>query len=158
MIRPTLESETAMLQEIARGTGVFKPHEIEMLAVVLKEHHEIYVHQGYQAVNFEVDGRTVGFAYFAPTPMTDRTWHLHWIVVEKQTHSKGIGSKLLKYVEDHVAAAGSRLLLIETSSLPSYEPTRKFYLKHAYKQAAQIPDFYADGDDQIIFHKRIARE
>lgn len=156
MIRPTLVSETAMLQEIARGTGVFKPHEIEMLAEVLKEYHEIYIRQGHQAVNFEINGKTIGFAYFAPTWMTDRTWHLHWIFVEKQTHAKGIGTKLLKYAEDHVAQAGGRQLLIETSSLPSYEPTRKFYLKHGYKQAAQIPDFYADGDDQIIFHKRLS--
>src|SRR5258708_9631376 len=111
MIRPTLDSETAMLQEIARGTGVFKPHEIDMLAEVLKEYHEIYIRQGHRAVNYEIHGKTIGFAYFAPTPMTDQTWHLHWIFVEKQTHAKGISTKVLTYVEEQPGNAGSRLLL-----------------------------------------------
>jgi len=50
---------------------------------------------------------------------------------------------------------GGRLFLIETSSLPIYDPTRRFYLKHGYEQAATIGDFYTDGDDQVIFRKRL---
>ena len=49
-----------------------------------------------------------------------------------------------------------RLLLIETSSLPHYELTRRFYLKHHYDQAAVLRDFYADGDDMVVFRKHFA--
>jgi hypothetical protein len=46
-------------------------------------------------------------------------------------------------------------MLIETSSLPRYEPTRRFYLKHGYEPAAVLRDFYADGDDPVVFGKRL---
>src|SRR5439155_26143744 len=98
----------------------------------------------------------LGYAYYAPTPMTDRTWQLWWIAVTKQTQAKGIGSKLLKYVEDDIRSKRGRILLIETSSLPHYDPTRKFYLKHGYEQEAIMRDYYADGDNLVVFRKRLS--
>src|SRR5258707_1131067 len=151
MIRTTLEAETDVLKDIARGTAVFKPMEVDALGDVLDDYHSGNRHHGHRAVTYEVHGKPIGFAYYAPTAMTDRTWHLYWIFVDKQTHAKGIGTKLLKQAEEDIVKSGGRLFLIETSSLPSYDPTRKFYLKHGYEQAATIRDFYADGDDQVIF-------
>jgi ribosomal protein S18 acetylase RimI-like enzyme len=156
MIRTTLESETDLLLGLAAGTGVFKPLEIAALREVLDDYHAGEHHSGHRAVTLEQNGHIAGFAYYAPTPMTDRCWHLYWIFVLKTGQSRGLGSKLLKHVEEDIVRAGGRLFLIETSSLPSYEPTRKFYLKHGYEQAATVRDFYADGDDQVIFRKRLA--
>jgi ribosomal protein S18 acetylase RimI-like enzyme len=98
----------------------------------------------------------LGFAYYAPAAMTDRTWYLYWIAVTKQTQARGIGGKLLKYVESDIHTKNGRILLIETSSLPHYDLTRKFYVKHHYDQAAVIADFYADGDSLVVFSKRLA--
>jgi len=47
-------------------------------------------------------------------------------------------------------AVPTRSPAIETSSLPHYELTRRFYLKHGYEQAAVLRDFYSDGDDMVI--------
>ena len=58
-------------------------------------------------------------------------------------------------VRSNVASEGTRLSAIETASLPSYEPTRRFYLKHHYEQAAVIRDYYADGDSLVVFSKRL---
>lgn len=156
MIRPTLDAETDTLVAIAEGTGVFKPIEIVALREVLDDYHAVNRHDGHRAVALLRDGEVVGFAYYAPTPMTDRTWHLYWIFVRKDGQAKGLGTELLRHAEDDAARAGGRLFLIETSSLPSYEPTRRFYLKHGYEPAAAVRDFYADGDDQVIFRKRLA--
>lgn len=155
MIRPTHPQETGHLMAIARGTAVFKPMEIEALGEVLDDYHQGNLHQGHRAVTYERDGRAIGFAYFAPTAMTDRTWHLYWIFVEQQLRAKGTGAQLLKYAEEEIRQAGGRLLIIETSALPIYDLTRKFYLKHGYDQEAVIRDFYADGDDMVVFRKRL---
>jgi hypothetical protein len=32
--------------------------------------------------------------------------------------------------------------------------TRRFYLKHGYEQVCVQPDYYADGDDMVVFRKR----
>jgi hypothetical protein len=48
------------------------------------------------------------------------------------------------------------MLLIETCSLPHYEPTCRFYRNCGYEHLATIPNFYADGDDMFVFSKRLA--
>lgn len=155
MIRPTVPADTPALLEMTEGTGVFKPHDVETLREVLDTYHaEAHAH-GHRSVTFEQDGRPIGFAYYAPAELTDRTWHLWWIVVSKQIQAKGIGGKLLRHVEDDVRSAGGRLLVIETSSLPAYELTRRFYLKQGYDQEAVLQDFYADGDSIVFFTKRL---
>jgi GNAT superfamily N-acetyltransferase len=138
--------------QIADGTGVFKPIEIVALREVLDDYFT-GDEKGHRAVTFEQNGQPVGFAYFAPTPMTDRTWHLYWIFVDKTLQARGVGARLLAHVESEITAAGGRQLVIETSSLPSYDLTRKFYLKYGYDQEATVRDFYADGDHQVIFRK-----
>ena len=157
MIRPTLESETDLLLAMAEGTAVFKPLEIVALKEVLDDYHAGLHREGHRAITFEQDGKPVGFAYYAPTAMTDRTWHLYWIFVSKAIHAKGTGSKLLKFAEHEIITAGGRLFLIETSGTPPYELTRKFYLRHNYELAATIRDFYSDGDDQVIFRKHLLK-
>lgn len=151
MIRPTTPEDTSALLELAEKTEVFKPLEIVALQEVLDDYHEGA--EAHRALTYEQGGRPIGFAYYAPAAMTDRTWYLYWIAVSKQIQAKGVGGALLRRVEEDIRGVGGRLLLIETSSLPHYELTRRFYLKHGYEQTAVLRDFYADGDDMVVFRK-----
>jgi ribosomal protein S18 acetylase RimI-like enzyme len=155
MIRPTIPEDTPHLVPLAQGTGVFKAHEIQALQEVLDDYHSEMHALGHRAVTYERDGKILGFAYYAPAAMTDRTWDLYWIAVTQQTQAKGIGGQLLRHVEADIRRQEGRLLLIDTSSLPHYQLTRKFYLKHGYQQDAVLHDFYADGDDKVVFSKRL---
>ncbi len=155
MIRPTLPADSPTLIELAQATGVFKPIEITALGEVLDDYHSTNHAHGHRAITFEQAGQNMGFAYYAPAAMTDRSWYLYWIAVAKHTHARGIGGKLLKHAEDDIRSSGGRILFIETSSLPHYDLTRKFYLKHHYERACILPDFYADGDDLVVFSKRL---
>jgi GNAT superfamily N-acetyltransferase len=123
---------------------------------VLDDYHAEAQAEGHRAVTFEQDGRAIGFAYYAPTAMTEGTWHLWWIAVTKKIHARGIGGQLLRYVEDDIRRSAGRQLIIETSSLPHYDLTRRFYLKHAYELACLVPDYYAEGDHMAIFRKRLS--
>lgn len=156
LIRPTVPSDHPALLTLARDTGVFKPIEIQALEEVLVDYHSTNHAHGHRSVTFEQAGEILGFAYFAPAAMTDRTWYLYWIAVNKQTQARGIGGQLMQYVEDEIRRSNGRILLIETSSLAHYELTRKFYLKYQYEQAAVVPDYYADGDHMVVFRKRFA--
>src|SRR5438067_1200130 len=127
MIRPTVPGDTPELLAIARETGVFKPIELVALQEVLDDYHAKEWAHGHRSITVEEVGRPIGFAYYAPAAMADRVWYLYWIAVAKKTHARGIGSRLLRATEEEIARAGGRLLLIETSSLPHYELTRRFY-------------------------------
>jgi hypothetical protein len=50
-------------------------------------------------------------------------------------------------------ASAARLIMIDTSGRGDYAATRAFYQSRGYSIAAVIPDFYAPGDDQVIFSK-----
>jgi ribosomal protein S18 acetylase RimI-like enzyme len=144
------------LVTMAGQTGVFKPHEIDALQEVLQDYHEVNWKYDHRVVVWHQDIQIQGFVYFAPTAMTDRTWEVWWIVVRPESQRQGYGKRLLEYVEGEVRSLNGRLLLIETSSTDAYQPTRRFYMKHGYRPVAQILDFYADGDDKVIFSKRMA--
>ncbi len=153
MIRPTTPADSAELITITEETDKFRPIEITALGEVL---HDYFAHEhkaGHICVTFERDGQILGFAYYAPAPMTDRTWHLWWIVVRPDQQGGGIGGKLLRHVEEDIRRQQGRLLFIETGSQQHYEPTRRFYLKHGYDLDATLRDFYAAGDSMVVFRK-----
>ena len=97
----------------------------------------------------------VGIAYCAPEKMTEGTWNLYLIAVHPDYQGQGIGTSIMRYIEQMLAARGERLLLVETSSLASFEGTREFYRKCGYEQEAQIREFYQAGEDKIVFRKSL---
>ena len=154
MIRPTVPADTPTLLILAKETGVFKPMEIQALQEVLDDYHESDQQQGHVSVSCEENGEIIGFAYYAPASMTERSWYLYWIAVHKGTQARGVGSKLMKYLEEDIRRRQpGAILFIETSSMPHYELTRKFYLKHGYDQEAILRDYYAPGDSMVVFRK-----
>lgn len=156
LLRPTLPDDVPALVPLADATGVFRPIEIRALQGVLKDYFaEAHDEEGHRCFTATEDGTPVGFVYFGPVAMTDGAWDLWWIAVDKSRQGRGLGGELLRFAEEYVREAGGRVLMIDTSSTPHYEPTRAFYLKHGYVAAARLPDFYRDGDDKVIFWKRV---
>ena len=75
---------------MARETEAFKPIEIQALQEVLDDYHAFNHKHGHVALTFEKDSHILGFAYYAPAAMTDRTWYLYWIAVSRETQAKCI--------------------------------------------------------------------
>nr|HMP17145.1 GNAT family N-acetyltransferase [Gemmatales bacterium] len=139
IFRPTTPADTQTLLKLAEETAVFKSHEIVALREVLEDFHSSP--KDHQAYITEINAEVAGFIYFAPAAMTENVWYLYWIFVKKDLQGRSLGSKLLALAEDKILQARGRLLLIETSGLPHYLPTRKFYLKHGYTLEAVVHDF-----------------
>jgi ribosomal protein S18 acetylase RimI-like enzyme len=74
--------------------------------------------------------------------------------VHPDAQRSGAGSALMSEVERHLNKRQARLVIIETSSREDYSPTRRFYHKHGYAEAARLRDFFAPGDDRVVFGKR----
>lgn len=70
---------------------------------------------------------------------------------------RGIGRALLVKVEAEVRARGGSLLLIETSSRPVYASAHRLYEISGYRCEAIIHNFYALGDDLLIFSKDLGQ-
>jgi ribosomal protein S18 acetylase RimI-like enzyme len=97
----------------------------------------------------------LGYVCFGPTPLTESTFDLYWIAVDKSKHRGGVGKRLLKFSEEEVVRRGGRMLLIETSSQETYGGTIQFYERTGYELVGKIPEYYKPGDDKLIFAKRL---
>jgi ribosomal protein S18 acetylase RimI-like enzyme len=93
----------------------------------------------------------VGFVCFGATPATDRTYDMHWIAVSGDAQRAGVGTWLLQHVEETLRGRGARMLVMETSSRDEYQGTRAFYLAREYVELARVKDFYAPGDDRVVY-------
>ena len=97
-----------------------------------------------------------GYACYGPVPLTQGVYDLYWIVVDPSSQGKGLGRRLIEYVENDVMNRGGRMILIETSSQETYEATVRFYEGSGYHLAARIRNFYRIGDDKLVFQKELA--
>ena len=98
----------------------------------------------------------MGVAYCEPERMTDKTWNLQLIAFHPNYQGQGRGVKLLLHVEQALKERGGRMLLVETSGLPSFVRTWNFYRKCGYEEEARIRDFYTTGEDKIVFRKLLS--
>ena len=80
-------------------------------------------------------------------------WDLYWICVDRAAQRQGIGSELLKNIEQDLCARRARAIYLETSDLDSYAAARGFYERHGYECVAHIKDFYAIGDRKVFYRK-----
>ncbi len=142
---------------ILRETAAFTDAEIDV-ALELIDEGEQPVADGYRFVVAESDGAVVGYACFGLAPLTDGVFDLYWIAVDPRRQGAGIGRRLLREVERRARGARGRWVLIETASKPSYAATRAFYERAGYGEVARIRDFYAAGDDKVVYGRRVDRE
>lgn len=143
------------VEGILRATGVFREDEI-LVGLEVLDSYLAHPEQDYTALGaFTPGGELLGFSIHGPTPCTLGTWDLYWIAVSPEAQGLGVGTVLLKEVEGRLTRLNARLLIIETSSRPPYDPTRAFYLKKGYREVARVPDFYEAGDDRVIYAKTL---
>jgi len=150
-LRPLGRAHRARLEQLTRGTGLFREEEVATAVELLDE--SLAGDEDYQFVGGYEGDELVGYACWGPTPGTRATSDLYWIVVDRDRQGSGIGSQLLREVERLLTADGRRLVVVETSSRTDYAPTRKFYEARGYTRAATIPGYYAPGDDLVIYTK-----
>jgi ribosomal protein S18 acetylase RimI-like enzyme len=156
-IEPPSPQDIDAIIRVTEDVGVFNPLEVRVVREMLETFFHTDNPDDYKFIvyrNGDPNG-VAGFACFGPTPLADRIWDLYWICVQREQQSNGIGSNLLRRVEDAVCRQGARAIYLETSDSPAYQPAREFYERHAYKRVAHLPDFYAPGEGKIIYCKTL---
>lgn len=153
-IRPAHPHDRPLLDAMIRECGAFTGIE-EETAMELIDHHLNGTDNDYRVVCAAGDDDApMGYICYGPTPLADAVYDLYWIVVSPLHQKSGVGRELLKWLEEELQSNHARLLLIETASKAAYAGQRAFYERCGFCEAARIRDFYASGDDKIIYEKR----
>lgn len=101
------------------------------------------------------NGIPISIGYCAPEKFTQGTFNLYAIGVKADVQGKGIGNQMMKYLENQLKNNGNRVLIVETSGTPALQLTRKFYEDLNYIKEAVIRDFWEEGDDKVIYWKKL---
>ncbi|MCX7847743.1 MAG: GNAT family N-acetyltransferase [bacterium] len=154
VIRYSLPSDRDAILAFVADTGYFRPDELPIAQEVLDEALTAGPSGHYQSLTALAAHTPVGWLCFGPTPCTLGTFDIYWIAVAPAHQGRGIGAQLIQRAEEMIKARHGRLAVIETSGQARYQSTRAFYLKCGYHEAARVPNFYAPGDDKIIYVKQ----
>lgn len=150
-IRPIERSDLASLKSVLDNCELFPS---EYLDDMIKDYFE---NPETQDIWFTVEEQSIvkSIAYCAPMSFTNGTYNLYAIGVHNDYQGKGIGKEMMSYLEDKLRKLGHRILIVETSGKDALALTREFYLKCNYTQEANIRDFWDEGDDKVVFWKKL---
>jgi len=156
-IRSTQPEDADSIRRIAAAESLFSKEEADTVVELLEAYLEEEDHDGYYFLSaIGEDGSLLGFACYGPTPLTQGTFDLYWIAVSAAAKGQGVGRALMARAEDEARSLGGRMIKLDTSGRREYEPTRAFYHRIGYTLSATVPDFYAPGDDLVIFSRLLA--
>jgi len=128
-IRRLRATDRGKIRKVLKDLEAFTPEEISVAVSLVDE---------------ALNGSTAG------------TWDVYWIAVSRGFQRRHIGSLFLRCAEIEIRTEGGRLIVIETSSRPSYDSARKFYEKMGYHVSARIAEFYSEEDDKVTYCKDLA--
>ena len=153
VLRTLNAADRGRIEEITRAAGLFREEEIAVAREVFDG--AAAGSPDYIALGAEHDGRLAGWICWGPTPCTLGTYDLYWMAVDPALQRIGIGTALVAAMERRLAGV-ARLIVVETAGRPDYRDTRAFYQARGYSVAATIADFYAPGDDQVVYVKSLS--
>ena len=94
--------------------------------------------------------------FYRPEDSAERAYDLTMIAVRPDLQGGGRGAALMRHAEDDLRERGQRLLVVRTSGTDQYARTRAFYRHLGYVEHARVPDYWTDGDDLVLFTKRLS--
>ena len=150
VIQPTVLGDIPGLRRILDQTELFPSDMLpDMLAPSLAGETEAFW------LTCHLADEPVGFCYATPEDLTDGTWNLLALAVRPDVQGKRLGAALVAAAEQRLRDQGQRLLIVETSGVEAFAGVRRFYGRIGYAAVACIPDFWAAGDDKVIFSKTL---
>jgi ribosomal protein S18 acetylase RimI-like enzyme len=147
------KADLPALAQMLRDVQVFTEEEVRC-GVELAEQ-TLAGEDGYHWVLAEEGESLLGVICYGSVPLTVGTWDLYWILRSPRAPSRGVAKVLLEACEADLRNHRGRLLVLNTSGTPAYQPARDFYLRNGFELSARLIEYYRPGDDLCIFTKRI---
>lgn len=97
----------------------------------------------------------ISIGYCIPEKLTSGTYNLLAIGVSENHQRKGVAVEMMNFIEQKLKTIGARVLIVETSSDDAQIGARNLYQKLGYNQEAVIRDFWNEGEDKIVYWKKL---
>jgi GNAT superfamily N-acetyltransferase len=147
------KQDVEAVRSLVAATGFFSEEEDALAAELVAEALERGEASGYFFLFADSPHGLAGYTCYGPIPATQSGFDLYWIAVAAGQQGSGLGRRLLQASEADARARGAARMYVDTSGRAQYAPTRGFYEHMGYRRAAVLEDFYAPGDDKVIYSK-----
>lgn len=149
-------SDREAVRGLVAATGFFSGEE-EAIAVELVD--DALAHGAASEYRFVLvdgpGGALQGYACYGPIDPGSADFDLYWIAVAPAAQRAGTGRALLEEAERLACEEGATTMFIDTAGRAQYAPTRAFYERMGYRVHEVVPDFYAAGDDKVVYRKSL---
>jgi GNAT superfamily N-acetyltransferase len=142
-------SDPAQVRALVESTGVFSAEEARVAGELVET--TLSGVETYRFLFAERGGKLLGYTCFDRIPLSQVSFDLYWIAVAPEVRGTGLALDLMLRTAAFVKRKRGLFIFAETSSRDAYAPARAFYLKSGFAEAARFADFYATGDDKVIF-------
>ena len=125
-LRALASSDRTKIEAVLRSDATFRDGEVavalELVDDALENDQKDYWFR------VAADGeRVAGYICYGPTPMTDATYDLYWIVVDKAFRGHGLARRLIDAMESDLRERGATGIRVETEKTEEYSSARKLY-------------------------------
>ncbi|MBT8492539.1 MAG: GNAT family N-acetyltransferase [Deltaproteobacteria bacterium] len=155
MLRPLADGDRAAIEAVLRSDETFRDSEVAVALELVDDGLKPGGSADYWFQVAEQDGQVAGYICYGPTPMTDATFDLYWIVVGVGFRGRGLAKTLVQAMEADLRQRGGRRVRVETEQIEAYSAARSLYQRLEYPLAAQLKDFYRQGEDLLIYYKEL---
>lgn len=144
------------VRTLVDATGFFSAKEVEIAVELVDDALAQGKNSDYRCVFADApDGALTGYACYGPIAPGSCEFDLYWIAVAPNGHRRGTGRALLHETERLARTEGAKTMFIDTAGRAQYAPTRAFYEHMGYRVHEVVANFYAPGDDKVIYRKLI---
>lgn len=97
----------------------------------------------------------IGYVTIKPFFPGHKHCEVYWLAVRKAYQGKGIGTKLMEFIESYAKKKGFRAVYVYTNKTMS--KTREFYEKLGYKLVNEFPNYYGykRNNTAVLYGKSI---
>jgi ribosomal protein S18 acetylase RimI-like enzyme len=151
-------TDAEAVKVIVTDTGFFSAEEVLVAIELVDETLSRGKASGYEFVFVDAPGepgKLLGYTCYGLIPATESSFDLYWIAVSPDHQGQGLGAELMRESERLARAAGATQMYADTSGREQYAPTRAFYERMGYEKAAVLRDFFAQGDDKVIYARTL---
>lgn len=150
-IRKVIQSDLEGLKNVLDSCGLFPSELLEPM--ITNYFNDLKSNEIWYTC---LDNNTpVAIGYCVPEKFTQGTYNLLALGVSQNAQRNGVASEMLNFLEDELKENDGRILIIETSSSDVQVGARELYKKSGYQQEAVVRDFWTEGEDKIIFRKKL---
>ncbi len=105
---------------------------------------------------YKLNNEIAGYATLKPEFPGHKHCELYWLAVKKKYQGQGIGTVLVKFIEDYAKKKGFRAIYVYTGK--TMKKTIEFYLKNKYKKINEFPEYYGyskGNTTAVLFGKQL---